>query len=152
MLEHNELARALTELPDDLLLEETQTARRKKPVKFRRLIAVVAVIVMLAGTVGAVSAGISGKVERVSYLDLIQRFGGIYEEYYNDPSLGFDKLKYSVPLEVTELPEENMEILRTLTWRAGLGSGGEAVDFYVRHRNGHYSRSEEHTSELQSLL
>ena len=151
MFENNELARALTELPDDLLLEEAQVTHRKKPLKFRRLIAVAAVIALLAGTVGAVSAGISGKVERVSYLDLIQRYGGIYEEYYNDPSLGFDKLKYSVPLEVTELPEENMEILRTLTWRSGLGSGGEAVDFYVRHRNGHYSIPDMPFDSFESL-
>ena len=151
MFENNELARALTELPDELLLEEAQVTHRTKPLKFRRLIAAAAVIVMLAGTVGAVSAGISGKVERVSYLDLIQRFGGIYEEYYNDPSLGFDKLKYSVPLEVTELPEENMEILRTLTRQAGLGSGGEAVDFYVRHRNGHYSIPDMPFDSFESL-
>lgn len=151
MLERNELARAITELPDELLLEPEQTARSGKIIKFRRLIAAAAVIALLAGTVGAVSAGISGKVERVSYLDLIQRFGGIYEEYYDDPSLGFDRLKYSVPLEVTELPEENMEILRTLTWRAGLGSGGEAVDFYVRHRNGHYSIPDMPFDSFESL-
>ena len=151
MLEHDELARALTDLPDELLLEAEQTAKPRKTIKFRRLIAAAAVIAMLAGTVGAVSAGISGKIERVSYLDLIERYGGIYEEYYDDPSLGFDKLEYSVPLEVTELPEENMDILRTLTWRAGLGSDGEAVDFYVRHRNGQYSIPDMPFDSFESL-
>ena len=44
MLERNELARALTELPDGLLLETERTARPVRVIKFRRLIAAAAVI------------------------------------------------------------------------------------------------------------
>ena len=150
MKERKNLSRAMTELPDDLLLEAEAVARPRKVIKFRRLVAAAAVIAMLAVTVGAVPAGIneiaeslpariSELVEKVSYQYLIQRFGKIWEEYYTDPTLGFEKLEFTVPLEVVELPEENMEILQRLTEQAGRQTPGEAVDFYVRHRNGHYS-------------
>ena len=39
MKERNELARAMTELPDDLLLEAEAVARPRKVIKFRRLVA-----------------------------------------------------------------------------------------------------------------
>ena len=109
MLEHNELARALTELPDELLLEEAQLTHRKKPVKFRRLIAVAAVIAMLAVTVGAVSAGITWNVEKE-----IHNSTGLALDYYKDydGTLDFDKLEYSVPLGVTKLPDWNMMQIR----------------------------------------
>lgn len=118
MLEHNELARALTELPDELLLEEAQLTHRKKPVKFRRLIAAAAVIAMLAVTVGAVSVGLNWNTKKVSRQDMIEQYGPILEEYYDGPdSMGFDKLEYTIPLEVVELKQRNMDYLKDLLRR-----------------------------------
>lgn len=152
MKERNELARAINDLPDDLLLEAEQTVRTGKVIKFRRFVAAAAVIALLSVTAGAASAGITWDKNKVSRQYLIDKFGGIYEEYYNGPeSMGFEKLEITLPLEVTELPEENMEILRELTWRAGLASQGEAVDFYVRHRNGHYSIPDMPFDSFESL-
>ena len=109
MLEHNELARALTELPDELLLEAEQTAKPRKTIKFRRFIAAAAVIAMLAVTAGAVSAGITWNVEKE-----IHNSTGLALDYYKDydGTLDFDKLEYSVPLGVTKLPDWNMMQLR----------------------------------------
>ena len=148
MLEHNELARALTELPDELLLEEAQLTHRKKPVKFRRLIAVAAVIAMLVVTVGAVSMGLAWNVEKETYKEVVQKFGAVDEDYYKDPdgSLGFEKLEYTIPLGVVELPEENMARLEGLVrTRWNLSQQTEEVqelDFYLRNYKGHYISAE----------
>lgn len=109
MLERNELARALTELPDDLLLETERTARSGKVIKFRRLIAAAAVIALLAVTVCAASMGITWNVEKETH-----KSTGFSLDYYKDydGTLGFDKLEYTVPLGVTELPDWNMTQLR----------------------------------------
>lgn len=109
MFENNELARALTELPDDLLLEAERTARPGKTIPFRRLIAAAAVIALLAVTVGAVSAGITWNVEKE-----IHDSTGLALDYYKDydGTLDFDKLEYSVPLGVTKLPDWNMMQIR----------------------------------------
>lgn len=148
MKERNELARAMGELSDDLLMEAEIVAQPRKIIKFRRLIAAAAIIAMLAVSAGAVSAGVTW----VSRQDVIDRFGGIWEEYYDGPdSMGFEKLEITLPLEVTELPEENMAILRELTWRAGLSSQGKETDFYVRHRNGHYSIPDMPFDSFESL-
>ena len=148
MLEHNELARALTELPDELLLEEAQLTHRKKPLKFRRLIAVAAVIAMLAVTVGAVSAGITWSQSRKTAEEVIQRFGAIYEDYYQTPDgiLDFEKLEFNLPLEVAELPGENMARLEGLVrTRWNLSQQTEEVqelDFYLQNYKGHYIPAE----------
>ena len=117
-MEHNDLARALTELPDELLLEAEHAAHSGKTVKFRRFVAAAAVIAMLAATVGAVSIGISWNTETVSRQDVIREFGAIYEEYYDGPeSMGFDKLEYAIPLEVVELRQRNMDNLKDMLRR-----------------------------------
>ena len=118
MFENNELARALTELPDELLLEAEHTARPGKTIPFRRLIAAAAVIALLAATVGAVSMGMNWSTEQVSRQDMIEEYGAIWEEYYDGPeSMGFDKLEYTVPLEVVELKQRNMDYLKDLLRR-----------------------------------
>ena len=111
MLERNELARALTELPDDLLLEQERAAKPRKIIKFRRLIAAAAVIAMLAVTVGAASAGITWNVEKEA-----RSSEGLALDYYKDydGTLDFDKLEWSMPLGVTVLPEWNMTEVRNL--------------------------------------
>ena len=80
MFENNELARALTELPDELLLEAERTVRPGKTIPFRRLIAAAAVIALLAATVGAVSMGMNWNTEQVSRQDMIEEYGAIWEE------------------------------------------------------------------------
>ena len=119
MFENNELARALTELPDDLLLEEAQVTHRKKPLKFRRLIAVAAVIALLAVTAGAVSMGITWKIEEESGEELVEKYGEIAWDYYKDngSTMKFEKLEYSIPLSTVELPEEGMDRLRYNLYR-----------------------------------
>ena len=119
MLEHNELARALTELPDELLLEAEHPAQPRNPIKFRRLIVAAAVIAMLAVTVGAVSTGLAWNVEKETYKEVVQKFGAVDEDYYKDPdgSLGFEKLEYTIPLGVVELKQRNMDDLKDLLRR-----------------------------------
>lgn len=147
-----DIAHAMTDISDELLLEAENAGRRRKPIRFRRLVAAVAVIAALAVTAGAVSVGITWNKNKVSRQDVIQTFGAIYEEYYDGPdSMGFEKLEITLPLEVTELPEENMEIIRRLTQQAGRGNQGEEVDFYVRHRNGHYTIPEMPFDSFESL-
>ncbi|MBQ7099269.1 MAG: hypothetical protein IJO05_06085 [Oscillospiraceae bacterium] len=157
MLEHNELARALTELPDELLLEEAQLTHRKKPVKFRRLIAAAAVIAMLAVTVGAVSAGITWSQSRKTAEEVIQRFGAIYEDYYQTPDgiLDFEKLEFNLPLELVELPEQNMARLEGLVrTRWNLSEQTDEVqelDFYLQNYKGHYISAEVPHNSFGSL-
>ena len=119
MFENNELARALTELPDELLLEAEQTAQPGKTVKFRRFLAVAAVIALLAVTVGAVSMGITWKVEEESGVELVEKYGEIAWDYYKDngSTMKFEKLEYSIPLGRVELPEAGMMRLRNILYR-----------------------------------
>lgn len=148
MKERNELARAMSELPDDLLLEAEQTARTGKVIKFRRFIAAAAVIALLAVTVGAVSAGITWSQSRKTAEEVIQRFGAIYEDYYQTPDgiLDFEKLEFNLPLEMTELPEENLARLEGLVrTRWNLSQQTEEVqelDFYLQNYKGHYIPAE----------
>ena len=109
MKERNELARAMSELPDDLLLEAEQTARSGKIIKFRRLIAAAAVIALLGVTVCAASMGITWNVEKETH-----KSTGFSLDYYKDydGTLDFDKLEYTVPLGVTKLPDWNMMQIR----------------------------------------
>ena len=145
MLERNELARAMTELPDELLLEQERTARPQRIVKFRRIIAAAATIALLAVTVGAASAGITWDMSEVSRWYMIQKFGGIYEEYYDGPStMGFHRVEYRLPLTAAELPEENRARIERLVTNYGnrLIRSGESIrdgaDFYLQNYNGHY--------------
>lgn len=109
MKERNELARAMSELPDDLLLEAEQTARSGKIIKFRRLIAAAAVIALLGVTVCAASMGITWSVGKES-----SNSEGYSLDYYKDydGTLDFDKLEYTVSLGVTKLPDWNMMQIR----------------------------------------
>ena len=157
MLERNELARAMTELPDDLLLETERTARSGKVIKFRRLIAAAAVIALLAVTAGAVSAGITWSQSRKTAEEVIQRFGAIYEDYYQTPDgiLDFEKLEYNLPLEVTELPEQNMARLEGLVrTRWNLIQQTDEVkelDFYLQNYKGHYISAEVPSNSFGTL-
>ena len=82
MKERNELARAMNDLPDDLLLETEQTARTGKVIKFRRFVAAAAVIALLAVTAGAVTVGIDWTLTKVSRQEMIEEFGPIYDEKF----------------------------------------------------------------------
>ena len=139
MKERNELARAMNDLPDDLLLETEQTARTGKVIKFRRFVAAAAVIALLAVTVGAVTVGIDWTLTKVSRQEMIEEFGPIYEEYYDDPTLDFEKLETTLPLEVVELPDENMGKIKGLTQRMDREKFGSEVDFYVQIHEESYS-------------
>lgn len=110
MKERMELARAIGELPDDLLLEAEQTARPRKTIKFRRIIAAAAVIALLAVTVCAASMGITWSVGKETH-----NSSGFSQDYYKDydGTLDFDKLEWSMPLGVTELPDWSMTELRS---------------------------------------
>lgn len=119
MKERNELARAMTDLSDDLLLEAEAVARPRKVIKFRRLVAAAAVIAMLAVTVGAVSVGLNWKVEPESGESLVEKYGEIAWDYYkdHDSTMNFEKLEYSIPLGRVELPEAGMMRLRNILYR-----------------------------------
>ena len=148
MKERNELARAMSELPDDLLLEAAQTARSGKVIKFRRFIAAAAAVALLAVTVGAVSAGITWSQSRKTAEEVIQRFGAIYEDYYQTPDgiLDFEKLEFNLPLEVSELPEENMArfegLVRTRWSMSQQTEEVQELDFYLQNYKGHYIPTE----------
>lgn len=109
MKERMELTRAMTDLPDDLLLEAEQIARPGKVIKFRRLVAAAAAVALLAVTVCAATVGITWKVEKES-----RESSGLAMEYYKDDdgALDFEKLEYSVPLEVKQLPDWSMMQVR----------------------------------------
>lgn len=139
MKERMELTRAMTDLPDDLLLEAEQIAQPGKVIKFRRLVAAAAAVALLAVTAGAVTIGIDWTLEKVSRQEMIEEFGGIYEEYYDDPTLDFEKLESTLPLEVVELPEENLGKIKALTQRMTQEKGGNEVDFYVQIHEESYS-------------
>lgn len=138
-MERNKLARAMNDLPDDLLLEAEQTVQPGKVIKFRRIVAAAAAVALLAVTAGAVTAGIDWTLKKVSRQEMIEEFGPIYEEYYDDPTLDFEKLETTLPLEVVELPEENMGKIKELTQRMAREKSGSEVDFYVQIHGGSYS-------------
>ncbi len=119
MLERNELARAMTDLSDDLLLEAEQAVRPKKVIKFRRFVAAAAVIALLTMTVGAVSLGIRWKVEPESGEKLVEQYGELAWDYYKDhgETMNFEKLEYAIPLGRVELPESAMMRLRNILYR-----------------------------------
>jgi len=148
MLERNELARSLTDLPDDLLLEAERTARPRRVIKFSRLIAAAAIIAMLGVTAGAVSAGITWSQSRKTAEEVIQRFGAIYEDYYQTPDgiLDFEKLEFNLPLGVVELPEQNMARLEGLVrtrWNTSQQTDEvKELDFYLQNYKGHYIPAE----------
>ena len=62
MKERNELARALTDLPDALLLEAERPPLTGKVIKFHRFVAAAAIIALLAVTAYAASVGITWNV------------------------------------------------------------------------------------------
>ena len=139
MKERIELARSMTDLPDDLLLEAEQAVQPRKVIKFRRFVAAAAAIALLAVTAGAVTVGIDWTLKKVSRQEMIEEFGPIYEEYYDDPTLDFEKLETNLPLETVELPEENMGKIKELTQRMTQEKGGNEVDFYVQIHGESYS-------------
>lgn len=114
MFENNELARALTDLPDELLLEAERTARPGKTIPFRRLIAAAAVIALLAVTVYAASVGITWNVVPEQ-----EKIEGHANSYYKDDDgiLDFEKLEYEIPMGVVTLPEQNLRDLENVLYR-----------------------------------
>lgn len=114
MRSRNELAHALTELPNELLLEAENAGRRRKPVKFHRIAAVAAIVAMLAVTVGAAAVGINWKIEPEQ-----NTTEGYAQDYYKDYDgvLDFEKLEYTIPLEVVELPEKHNRELWNVLYR-----------------------------------
>lgn len=128
MLERNELAHAMTDLPDDLLLEAEQTVRRKKPVKFRRLVAAAAVITMLAATVYAAALGITWNIQKTA-----PEVHGYAQGYYKDDDgiLEGEELDYQVPLTRVELSRDSMQQLRDMLWRYWqLSQTAEYIEIY----------------------
>lgn len=148
-----EIARALTDVSDDLLLEAEHAGAPRKTVKLHRLIAVAAIIAMLAVTVGAVSAGITWSLSRESAEDVAEKYGGIALDYYKDydGSQDFEKLELTLPLEVVELPEQNLEKIRALTQRLDDADRSEEVHFYVQDHKGYYSIPEDPFVSLWTL-
>lgn len=119
MKERNELARALNDLPDDLLLQAEWAAKPGKTIKFRRFVAAAAIIALLAVTAGAASAGITWTVGKESAGDVAQRFGDLAWDYYKDydGTQSFDRLEYRVPLGAVELEEDVLRDLETFLRR-----------------------------------
>lgn len=113
-MDHHDIAFALTDLSDDLLLEAQAPASKTAHIKFRRIAAVAAIIALLAVTVGAAAAGIVWNVAPESMTG-----EGLALNYYKDydGSLAFDKLEYTVPLEQVELAPENLQKLRNILYR-----------------------------------
>lgn len=109
-----DIARALTQVSDDLLLEAEHAGARKRTIKFHRLVAVAAVIAMLAVTVGAVSVGITWNIEPVT-----KGADEVYSGYYKPDGdiLDFEKLEFSVPLQRVELPEAVLMRVRNVLSR-----------------------------------
>ena len=114
MKERNELAWAIGELPDDLLLETEQTARTGKVIKFRRFVAAAAVVALLAVTVGAVSLGVTWKVVPEK-----ENIAGHANSYYKDDDgvLDFEKLEYEIPMGAVTLPAQKLLDLESVLYR-----------------------------------
>ena len=114
MKERNELARAMTDLSDDLLLEAEQAVQPRKVIKFRRFVAAAAAVALLAVTAGAVSLGITWKVVPEK-----ENIAGHANSYYKDDDgvLDFEKLEYDIPLGVVELPEQKLWDLESVLYR-----------------------------------
>ena len=115
MMERNELARAMPELSDDLLLEAEQTARPGKIVRFRRLAAAAAVAALLAVTAYAAAVSITWTVEQEPGEAVVEKFGNIALDYYKDydGTQSFDKLELTVPLEQVQVKEDSLRGLWT---------------------------------------
>lgn len=134
MMERNKLIRAMTELPDDLLLEAEQVSCRRKPVIFRRVAAVAAVAAMLAVTVYAAVAGITWNVDKEPVEAVVEKYGDIAWDYYKDydGTQEFEKLEYTVPLEKVQLKEscyrEMEELLRRYWNMAQRADYGQSFD------------------------
>lgn len=113
MSERNELARTMTDLPDELLLEAAQPVRRNKPIHLRRLAAAAAIIAMLSMTVYAV-AGINWNIQRTA-----PEVHGYAQSYYQDDDgiLDGEELNYQTPLTRVELSRDAMRRLQDILWR-----------------------------------
>ena len=114
-----EIAHGLTDVSDELLLEAAQAGQRRTRRRYPRIAVVAAIVAMLALTVGAVSLGITWKVEPESGEELVEKYGEIAWDYYKDngSTMNFEKLEYSIPLGRVELPEAGMMRLRNILYR-----------------------------------
>ncbi len=167
MKERNELARAITELPDDLLLEGEQTMKPGRIIRFRRMIAAAAVIALLAVTVCAASMGVTWNVGKETH-----KSTGFALDYYKDydGTLDFDKLEYTVPLGVTKLPDWNMTQIRdrlrfhwdltqleeyaeycAISPESKFYYDSEDVDFFMEAFISRYSISKQRISSFETL-
>lgn len=111
-----DIARAMTEVSDDLLLEAEHARVCRRTVKLHRLIAVAAVIAMLAVTVGAANMGVTWNVEKESGEELVEKYGGLAWDYYKDHGscMEFEKLEFSIPLQRVEVSENAVSRLRNV--------------------------------------
>lgn len=109
-----EIARALTDVSDDLLMEAEQAGRTRRPVGFRRIAAVAAIIAMLAVTAGAAAMGITWNIKKVEH-----EGSGYAQDYYQDYDgvLDGEELDYQLPLTRVELSGEAMQRIRDILWR-----------------------------------
>lgn len=114
MRKQNELAHALTELPDELLLEAENAGRRRKPGKLRRIAAAAAIVALLATTVGAAAMGITWSTRQTQY-----EVTGLSQSYYkeDDGILEGEGTDYQAPLKRVELSRETLRRLEDMLWR-----------------------------------
>lgn len=113
-MNRQDLAYAMTEISDDLLLEAEHMEKQGSTTGFRRVVAAVAVAASLAVTVGAAAVGITWNVRETQH-----EVGGYAQSYYkdNDGILEGEELNYQVPLTRVELSREAMQRLRDMLWR-----------------------------------
>lgn len=109
-----DIAHALTDVSDELLLEAAQAGQRRTRRKYPRIAVVAAIVAMLALTVGAVSLGITWKVVPEK-----ENIAGHANSYYKDDDgvLDFEKLEYEIPMGAVTLPEQKLLDLESVLYR-----------------------------------
>ena len=109
-----DIAHALTDVSDELLLEAAQAGQRRTRRKYPRIAVVAAIVAMLALTVGAVSLGVTWKVVPEK-----ENIAGHANSYYKDDDgvLDFEKLEYEIPMGAVTLPEQKLLDLESVLYR-----------------------------------
>lgn len=109
-----DIAHALTDVSDELLLEAPQTGQRRTRRRYPRIAVVAAIVAMLALTVGAVSLGVTWKVVPEK-----ENIAGHANSYYKDDDgvLDFEKLEYEIPMGAVTLPAQKLLDLESVLYR-----------------------------------
>ena len=109
-----DIAHALTDVSDELLLEAAQAGQRRTRRRYPRIAVVAAIVAMLALTVGAVSLGVTWKVVPEK-----ENIAGHANSYYKDDDgvLDFEKLEYEIPMGAVTLPEQKLLDLESVLYR-----------------------------------